>query len=195
MPLPAATTREPAGARPVDVLADQRRLVAPGEAVDDVRLAGLARQQRARHRVRLDIDHDDVLAVRDRGERVTDAGLGHPGRLDHDLDRRAGDQRFGIVGEMGRPRLCGVAQRGRREDVLAPAGGAQLPLRAFHVEIGERDQMHAAGAAQLGEKHGAELAGTDQPDGDGPAGGFPPRQHGREIHGISLVQRHVALVR
>ena len=54
---------EAAGARPVDVLADERGLVAPGQRVDDARLARLARQQRPGQRVGLDVDHDDVLAV------------------------------------------------------------------------------------------------------------------------------------
>ena len=37
---------EAAGARPVDVLADERRLIAPGQRVDDARRARLLRQQR-----------------------------------------------------------------------------------------------------------------------------------------------------
>ena len=44
MPLPAATTREARGARPVHQLADERGLVAVGERIDD---AGLARALRA----------------------------------------------------------------------------------------------------------------------------------------------------
>ena len=64
--LAGADHLEAGGARPVDMLADQRRLVAPGERIDDARGLGLARQQRPGHRVGLDIDHDDVLAVRDR---------------------------------------------------------------------------------------------------------------------------------
>ena len=85
---------EAAGARPVDVLADQRRLVAPGEAVDHARGLGLAREQRAGERIGLDVDHDDVLAVLDRFDRVDDAGLGDAGRLDDHLDAGMRDQRL-----------------------------------------------------------------------------------------------------
>ena len=42
-------------------------------------------------------------------------------------------------------------------------------MRTFHIKVGDRDKMHAARARHLGEKHGAELASADQPDGDRPA--------------------------
>ena len=54
----------------------------------------LAREQRAGERVGLDVDHDDVLAVLDRLERVDDAGLGDAGRLDDHLDAGKRDQRL-----------------------------------------------------------------------------------------------------
>ena len=92
---------EAAGARPVDLLADQRRLIAPGQAVDHAGGLGLAREQRPGQRVGLDVDHDDVLAVRDGGERVADAGARNAGRLDDHLDLRQRDQRVGIVGHVG----------------------------------------------------------------------------------------------
>ena len=57
---------EAGGARPIDMLADQRRLIAPGQRIDDARRLGAARQQGAGNRVGFDIDHDDVLAVVDR---------------------------------------------------------------------------------------------------------------------------------
>jgi hypothetical protein len=48
--------------------------------------------------------------------------------------------------------------------------------------------MHAARAPHLAEKHGAELAGADQADGHGTAGGLPFEQQGVQIHGtISVV--------
>ena len=79
---------EARGARPVDMLADQRRLIAPCEAVDDARLLGAAREQRAGERVGLHIDHHDVLAVLDRLEAVRDAGARDPGRLHDHFDLR-----------------------------------------------------------------------------------------------------------
>ena len=42
--------------------------------------------------------------------------------------------------------------------------------------------MHAARMEHLRQEHGAELAGADQADGDGPAGGFPFEQQGVKIH-------------
>ena len=55
--------REAAGARPVDQVADQRRLVAERERVDDARVGGALREQRPAERIRLDRHVDDVLAV------------------------------------------------------------------------------------------------------------------------------------
>ena len=164
------------------MLADQRRLVAPGEAVDDARRLRPAREQRAGDRVGLHIDHDDVLAVRDRRKRVTDAGFRHAGRLHDHLDVGKADQRFGVGRHVGAARLERIAQGRRREGLVLPAGGAKLPPGAINVEIGEADEMHAARAAHLGEEHGAELAGADQPDGHGAAGGLPLQQHGMQIH-------------
>ena len=69
---------EAAGARPIDMLADQRRLIAPGEAVDHARFLRLAREQRARERIRLDVDHDDMLAVGDRLEACAMPACGTP---------------------------------------------------------------------------------------------------------------------
>ena len=111
---------EAAGARPVDVLADQRRLVAPGEAVDHAGGLGLAGEQGARQRVGLDVDHDDVLAVRDRLERVDDAGLGDAGRLDDHLDAGTCDQRLGVGGDV-RCALSSPRRRARSRQTARPA--------------------------------------------------------------------------
>ncbi len=76
------------GARPVDHLRRQRRLVAIGERIDHARLARLLGEQRTRQHVGLDIDHDDVLAGRDRGARMLDADRRIAGRLHHHIHRR-----------------------------------------------------------------------------------------------------------
>ena len=55
--------RESGGARPVHQVADQRRLVAVGQAVDHARLRCPLRQQRPAERVGLDRHVDHVLAV------------------------------------------------------------------------------------------------------------------------------------
>ena len=92
--------REAGGARPVDQVADQRRLVAEGEAVDDAGLGRLARQQRAAERVGLDRDVDDVLAVREAPRGVLDRGDRMAGALDDDVDRRMRDQRLPVVADV-----------------------------------------------------------------------------------------------
>jgi hypothetical protein len=79
-----------AGARPVDQLADQRRLVAVGEGVDHAGAARLPREKRAGEHVGLDVHHDDVLAVGDGAARVGDAGGGVAGGLDDDFEVRCG---------------------------------------------------------------------------------------------------------
>ena len=75
--------------------------------------------------------------------------------------------------------------------------GRQFPLRAtieldadekqlstFTAEIGETDQMHADGAAELGEEHRPEFAGADQTDGDGTSGGGALAQQLVQVHGL-----------
>ena len=84
---------ETAGARPIDMLADQRRLVAPGKTVDHAGRARLRGEQRTGHHVGLDVDHHDMLAVLDDLQRMRNAGLGIAGRLDDHLDVGERDQR------------------------------------------------------------------------------------------------------
>ena len=86
---------EARGARPVDHLGNQRRLVAVSERIDDASGARLAREPGAGQRVGLDIDHDDMLAGVDRRDRMPNAGRRIAGRLDHDLDALGRDRRRG----------------------------------------------------------------------------------------------------
>jgi hypothetical protein len=108
------------------MLADQRRLVAPGKAVDDAGVLGLARQQRARDRVCLHIDHDDMLAVRDCAQGMADAGGRNAGGFDDHLEVREGDQRFGVGCDVDAPGLESIAERGGRHSRLGPSGAAKL---------------------------------------------------------------------
>src|SRR5581483_9373648 len=173
---------EAAGARPVDMLADQRRLVAPGEAVDDTGAGGAAREQRTGDDIGLHIDHDDVLAVLDGLERVADAGRGNAGGLDDDVDLWRADQRIGIVRDERGTARERVIERGGGISVGIPAGGFELILRARDVEIDHADEMHAARQAHLREEHGAEFSGTDEHDANGPSGGLALEQFGMQIH-------------
>ncbi len=109
--LARADDLEAGSARPIDMLADQRRLIAPGERINNAGGFRAARKQGARDRIGFDIDHDDVLAVGDRLERMTNAGAGHAGCLDDDFDLRIGDERFGVVGDERRALLVCIGKR------------------------------------------------------------------------------------
>ncbi len=66
-----------------------------------------------------------------------------------------------------RRELHRVAERRCSELLGRPAGGGELAPGALDVEIGDRDDVQAAGQPRLRQEHGAELAGADQADGDG----------------------------
>ncbi len=106
------------------MFANQRRLIAPGERVNDAGRLGTARQQRPRHRVGLDIDHDDMLAVLDCFERVMDAGARHAGRFDDHFDARVGNQGLGVGGDECRAALMRVGERGSGVSLRRPARGS-----------------------------------------------------------------------
>ena len=178
---------EPAGAGPVHLLADQRRLVAPGERVDDARLARAAREQRPRQGVGLDVDHDDVLAVPDRGQGELDAGRGVAGGLDDEVDSGVPDDGERIVGDEGRAGLQGLAQGRGGELLLRPADAGEPLAGARRHQVGEACEVHARRQAHLGEEHGAELAGPDLADANGPIRGGELLQQARERHGPSSV--------
>jgi hypothetical protein len=164
------------------MIADERGLIAPGEAVDDAGRACLAREQRAGERVGLDIDHDDVLAVRDCLERMANAGRRHAGRLHHHFQIGKCDHRLGIGAHVRAAALIRVGDGFGQGDLLRPARSAQLIFRARNVEIGDRDHMQPARESRLCKKHGAELAGPNHAHGHRATGGFALEQHRAETH-------------
>jgi hypothetical protein len=84
------------------------------------------RQRRAGQHVGLDIDHDDMLAVLDRGQRMGDAGGRRSGRIDDDVDRVGGGE------------IAPVLDEGRGGDsLLLPADDPAGGLRAFRRQIGD----------------------------------------------------------
>jgi hypothetical protein len=181
-PLAGRDHREAAGTRPVDMLADQRRLIAPGKAVHHAGGRRLAREERPRERVGFHIDHDNVLAVGDGAQRVPDARRWNSGRFDNHFNLKTSDQGRCIRRDMRAPPLACVSERCCGDRAFRPAGGAQLLLRARDVEIGDGHDVHAARGSRLREKHGAELAGSNHADGHRPSGGLALKQHGVEIH-------------
>ena len=100
---PRGDDRKARGARPVDQLADQRRLVAIGEAVDHAGVRRLARQQRPAERVGLDRDVDHVLAVAECLEAMLDRSDRIARAFDDDIDLRMAHQRLPVVAEVRRP--------------------------------------------------------------------------------------------
>ena len=137
-PLAGGDHLEPAGARPVDLLGDQRRLVAIGQAVDDTLRLRPPRQRRPAQHVGLDIDHDHVLAGLDRRQRVGGAGERIAGRLDHELDLGARHQRHRIVGQPGRRRYGGIGGRIGGGALRGPADRGQVRSRPVRGQIGDR---------------------------------------------------------
>jgi hypothetical protein len=149
--------RKAARARPVDHLADERRLVAVGHRVDGAGAARLRRQVGPRQHVGLDIDHDDVLALGRCGKRMADAGQRIAGRLDHHLDVGLGDHRNAVLDEAG-----------ARNALLAPADVAAGGFRPLDVEVGDANDVDMRRGRHLREEHRAELARPDEADPDGP---------------------------
>ncbi len=100
--------REAAGARPVDQVADQRRLVAEGERIQHAGRRRTLRQQRTAEGIGLDRDVDHVLAVVEGAQAVLDRRDRMAGAFDDDVDLR-----------MARPapasrRRCGSCRCGPR---------------------------------------------------------------------------------
>ena len=181
---------EAAGARPVDVLADQRRLVAPGEAVDHARGLRLARQQRARRRASastLTMTMCLPCAIAASAWRMPASGTPVASTITSISGQAI--SACGVGRDMGASRLERVAERGRRRTPPRPSRRRAAARRARATSrSATRDDMHAARQARLRQEHGAELAGADQSDGHRPAGGLAFEQHGVEIHG-TLVRR------
>ena len=170
-PLPRRVHPEAGGARPVDELGDQRRLVAVGHGIDDARRAGSRGKRRAAEGVRLDVHHDHVLARGDGGERVRSTGGGAAGRLDDDVERVEG-------GELG----AAVEDARRSEPGLVPAGGAGGGARPVRDEVGDGGDREPGGGRRLGEEHGAELACADQPDANRAAFGGADCEEHVQVH-------------
>ena len=150
---------EAASACPVHQFADQRRLVAIGEAVKATGRRRLPCQQGPGKRVRLDTGHDDVPAVGGGKLGMADRCLGISGGFHDDFNVSVGDQGFRILGQPNSlPR--GSARRCRR--ILgANAQAGQAHAQAREIQIGDSDNAQARGAACLCQEHGTELSCPD----------------------------------
>ena len=173
---------EARGARPVDQLADQRRLVAVGQAVDHAGRGRALGQQRAAEGVGLDRDHDHALAVLEGFQRMLDGGDRIAGRFDDDVDLGMADQGAPVVGEMGVAVAARLGERGGRRDLGLPAQPRQVLPRARRREIGDAQKMDAGRGRDLRQIHRAELAGADHADAQRLAFGGARQKHAMETH-------------
>src|SRR3982075_2640214 len=182
-PVGGGDDAESGGARPVHHLGGQGRLVAIGQRINYAGVARFLREQRPRQHIGLDVDHDDVLAGRNRRARMFDADGGIAGGFhDHfDIARC----RFGAIrGECGRSYPRGV-----------PADGAAGLARAIRIEGDDHGHLEPRRMRHLRKKHRAELAGADQRDADGFSGRAADVEQMREVHGGGdpigfLISRH-----
>ena len=110
---PGRDHREAAGARPVDQLADQRRLIAEGQRIHDTGLLGATGEQRATEGVGFDGHVDHMLAVREGLETVIDRGDRVTGALDDHIEGRMTHQRLPVLTDVrGASGQRGVDARG-----------------------------------------------------------------------------------
>ena len=149
--LAGADNLEPAGARPVDQLHDQGRLIAVGQGIGRCRPrprgepAAAPASTSASH-----VDHDHVPAGGDAGQRVAHTGDRIAGRLDHHL---------GIAMAEHAVRVREHADR--RDLLIAPARPPQRGLRPLRRQIAHAHDPHPRGGAHLRQEHGGELARAD----------------------------------
>ena len=119
-------------------------------------------------------------AVFDCAKRVCNAGGRIAGCVDHDVDSVGSNQRHRVVGHMGSTGLAGRVEAGDRGVVAsnARAGG----VRAVGIQVGKGHYVDARGTGCLGQVHGAELAGADQPDADRVTGLGTGEEHSVQVH-------------
>ncbi len=171
-PLVAATggdNGEARRARPVDEVADERGLVAVGQAVDNARLRRPAGEQRPAQRIGFDGDVDHVLALAERGHAVRDGGDRIAGAFDDDVDARVAQQRLPVVADMRRSVRKRSIDRACAAALGFPAHAGEIGLRRRRGQIGDGGNVHARRFGYLGEIHRAKLAGADQANGKGSA--------------------------
>ena len=162
---------EAARPSPIDLLADQGRLVAVGHAVDGARGFGFACQQRAGQHVGFDVDHDDVFSFRDRLAGVRYAGGGVARGLHDDLH---------VMGFHHLHRVVGKAGGG--DAGFVPTHPAACLARPIRSEVGDRRDLQAGRRRHLRQEHRPELARADQSDTHWFAGFRPLLEQPVEVH-------------
>ena len=159
-------------ARPVHHLGGQRRLVAIGQRIDHTGLARFLGQQRTRQHVGLDIDHDDMLARRNRRAGMPDADGRIAGRLHHDVHRAAGNGAHAVIGESR-----------SRDPLRIPADGAARLAGAVAIEVDDHGHLESRRVRHLRQEHRAEFSGADQCDANRLAGRKAGVEEAMKVHG------------
>src|SRR3712207_1675488 len=122
---------------------------AVGHAVDEVPGPGPRRQEGAAEHVGFDVDHDEVLAAVDGGERVPDAGDRMARRLDDALDLVASGERARVVQDAGPAGLDGVAQARGAVALGGSAEAGALPTSGSATPTTWRPGMRGACASPI----------------------------------------------
>jgi hypothetical protein len=170
--------REAAGAGPIDQIADQRRLVAEGQRVDNAGIGRLLRQQRPAEGIGLDRHVDHVLALRKCFQAMVHGRDRIAGAFDDHVDRRVAHQGLPVVADV-RAAAVAVGQRAARALRLQPT--CQVGA-AVGRQVGDAHQVHAGRARDLRQVHRAELAGADEADAHRPAFGGALLELGEQVH-------------
>ncbi len=168
VPAPGGDDVEPRSACPVHQVADDRRLVAVGEAVHHARLPRALGEDRAAKGVGFHRDHHHVLAVPESGERVLHPRHRVAGRLDDDVHLRIRDQLLPVIRD----------PEARRVEPDAP----QVLPRAVRREVGDAGDANPGSVRDLRKVHGGELAGADDADAERPAFRLTLQQQSMQVH-------------
>jgi hypothetical protein len=174
--------RKAAGARPVDQVADQRRLVTERQRIHHAGLLRLACQHRAAQCVGLDGDVDHVLVLRERAKAVIHRGDRRAGALDDHVDRRMAHQRLPVVADVRATLAQRGIERGGLRALERPAHARQVAACSIGRQVGDAHQVHAWRAWRLRQVHRAELAGADQSHAHRPVRGRALLQQRVQAH-------------
>ena len=177
---------EAAGARPIHQIANQRRLVAECQGVNDTGLLRFERQQRAAKGVGLHRDVHHMLAVRKRLQAVVDCGNRVAGAFDDDVNRRMRDQRAPVFTDVRAAVFDRSVQRRGLRALQIPTHTRQIGACAIGRQIGNTDQMHAGRARNLCQVHGAEFARADQADAERTALCLALLEFGKQAHAAAF---------
>ena len=156
VPLPAATTSNPAGTRPIHHFADQRRLIPVSKRIHDARFPRALREQRTRERVGLDIHHHDMFVFLNNSAsawRMPAAGL----PVASMMIWVAGDAMAASASSVTHV----VVWSACAADVAVARSDGQptraSDVRARWIEIGDGDDMQTGRAVRLRQEHQPNL--------------------------------------